>query len=582
MEYSIKQTIINFIRENKFEVAAYLFFTISYPLGEVVLPHYYGKIIDDLGGVEHADAGKGKSSKSGGESKGALVLNSMKTNGIIVVLLWIVIQIFSAASNKLDMYMVPKLQSYIRKNIVMNVLETYKENHKEMNVGELIARIVKLPVIIRDLDYQTKAFFIPTLWILISSVIYFFSIDVGLGSIALAGIAMFFTTIYSFTNTCMAASDDYDTSNSSLHNEIGDMFKNLMNIYAADTIEEELIRFEKLQEKMDKKYTDTIKCSSSFKKWFGIAYMILFVMINGFSLHLFSTGKIHIKQVTSILIVSLYLVSHLRSVSSEILDFVIDIGVVSSAQTFLNKLKSYNLSKGDKTMDDIDRQSGGAILFKGVNMSYGGGSGKEKAIFTDFNLEIKSKQKVAIVGKIGSGKSTLIHLLMKLKPYTGLITIDGQDLAECESTSIRQQITYVPQLPTLFNRSIYENIVYGTGDKYTKEDVAALLSKLQLGSVFGDHTLDSVIGEGAQLSGGQQRTIFLLRCLLRDNQIIVMDEPTTSLDNDSLAHIMRILQELMRNKTVIIITHDPSLLKYVDRVITLSKGKIVSDTLGKK
>lgn len=221
-------------------------------------------------------------------------------------------------------------------------------------------------------------------------------------------------------------------------------------------------------------------------------------------------------------------------------------------------------------------------------MSYGGGSGKEtqaretqsretqaKAVFTDFNLEIKSKQKVAIVGKIGSGKSTLIHLLMKLKPYTGLITIDGQDLAECECTSIRQQITYVPQLPTLFNRSIYENIVYGA--KKSKEEVLSLLEKLGLSSVFGDHTLDSVIGEGAQLSGGQQRTIFLLRCLLRDNQIIVMDEPTTSLDNDSLTHIMRILQELMRNKTVIIITHDPSLLKYVDRVITLSKGKIISD-----
>jgi len=159
--------------------------------------------------------------------------------------------------------------------------------------------------------------------------------------------------------------------------------------------------------------------------------------------------------------------------------------------------------------------------------------------------------------------------------------VDGKELDRCCCNSVRQQITYVPQLPTLFQRSIYENIIYGSNN-ISKQDVKNLIRKLDLDGVFGEHSLDTVVGkDGAQLSGGQQRTIFLLRCLLRDNKILILDEPTTSLDKHSKIHIMNILKELMKGKTVIMITHDEELLQYVDRVVTMHKGEIIDDNSSK-
>jgi len=526
----------------------------AFPLGEVVLPHYYGKIVDKI-------------SSNPSDLYGA-IQGDLK----MVVILWLAIQAFGTVSNRLDSYMIPKLQSYVRQNLVVNVLNSFKENYHDLDVGALISRVIKLPFVISDVAYLVKSYIVPTVWILLVASSYFFYIDAGLGLVSLFGMSMFVYTIYNFTNSCMFTSNDMDENSNDLHNEVGDVFKNLMNIYAANTVEQEVKRFEQYQETLDQKYTDTIKCSSTFKKWFSLSYLTLFVLINGYSLWLYSHKKVGLQEVTSTLIVSLYLVNHLKGLGSEIRDYVYDIGVLSSTQNYLNGLSKVVIKNGNEQLN-VNK---GNVSFSNIGMKYG-----NNVLFKNINLDIPAGQRLALVGKIGSGKTSLVQLLMKLKPHTGKIYVDGKELDRCCCNSVRQQITYVPQLPTLFQRSIYENIIYGSNN-ISKQDVKNLIRKLDLDGVFGEHSLDTVVGkDGAQLSGGQQRTIFLLRCLLRDNKILILDEPTTSLDKHSKIHIMNILKELMKGKTVIMITHDEELLQYVDRVVTMHKGEIIDDNSSK-
>ena len=134
---------------------------------------------------------------------------------------------------------------------------------------------------------------------------------------------------------------------------------------------------------------------------------------------------------------------------------------------------------------------------------------------------------------------------------------------------------YVPQHPIPFNRTLYENIAYGMKN-ISKDEVSKLLQRLGIDRLFEPLGLDSQVGKhGEKLSGGQKQVIFLLRCLLRKSNIVILDEPTSALDQYSKNYIFNILQQVIKNKTVLIITHDPDILKYVSRKIVFEGGKII-------
>ena len=218
----------------------------------------------------------------------------------------------------------------------------------------------------------------------------------------------------------------------------------------------------------------------------------------------------------------------------------------------------------------------GKIEFKKLYFKY---PSSNKYIFKNFNLTIDANKTTAIMGLIGSGKSTLIKILLKLNiKDSGDILIDTKDIENVSSNILRQQISYVPQVPKLFNRTVYENIIYG--NNASKNKVLGLIKKLGLNNMINklQNGIDTIAGKnGNNLSGGQRQTVYLLRVLLNNNKIIILDEPTSALDNDSREYIFNIIKELMKNKTIIIITHDNEILKFVNRVIYLKNGKLIKD-----
>lgn len=219
------------------------------------------------------------------------------------------------------------------------------------------------------------------------------------------------------------------------------------------------------------------------------------------------------------------------------------------------------------------------IEFRDVAFAYKGQ--KEGGSFlSQFNLDIKSNQRVGLVGPSGGGKTTITKLLLRfIDLQSGEITIDGQNISKISQKSLRDSIAYVPQEPLLFHRTLFENIAYGNDDA-TEADVLEA-AKLARADEFIDvlpNGYQTLVGErGIKLSGGQRQRIAIARALLKKSPILVLDEATSALDSESEKYIQEGLWELMKNKTALVIAHRLSTIKHLDRIIVLEDGKIVQD-----
>lgn len=228
---------------------------------------------------------------------------------------------------------------------------------------------------------------------------------------------------------------------------------------------------------------------------------------------------------------------------------------------------------------DIDKASeltvsNGIIEFKNINFSFG----ENKPVFNDLSFDIKAGEKVALIGHSGAGKSTLIKLLLRLHDLkSGQILIDGQDISKVKQSSLRHNISLVPQDPALFHRSLYENIRYGKRDATHEQVMEA--SKMAHCDIFikeFPNGYETMVGErGVKLSGGERQRVAIARALLKNAPILVLDEATSSLDSHSESLIQDALDTLMKGKTTIVIAHRLSTIKKMDRIIVLGKEGII-------
>ena len=217
----------------------------------------------------------------------------------------------------------------------------------------------------------------------------------------------------------------------------------------------------------------------------------------------------------------------------------------------------------------------GALEFKNVSFAY---QGKEELALNNISFSVPAGKTVALVGRSGSGKSTIANLVTRFYDIDqGEILLDGVNIQDYRLSNLRENCAVVSQQVHLFNDTIANNITYAAQDKYSREEIIAaakaayaleFIEKLPQG-------FDTVIGEnGASLSGGQRQRLAIARALLRNSPVLILDEATSALDTESERAIQSALDELKKDRTVIVIAHRLSTIENADEILVIDHGEI--------
>lgn len=217
----------------------------------------------------------------------------------------------------------------------------------------------------------------------------------------------------------------------------------------------------------------------------------------------------------------------------------------------------------------------GEVRFNNVSFCY---EDKEQAVLKNITFEIPQGKTVALVGRSGSGKSTIANLLTRFYDIEqGEILLDGVNIQEYKLANLREQCSIVSQQVHLFNDTIANNIAYAATDKYSREEIEAA-AKAACVMEFAEkmeNGLDTLIGEnGAGLSGGQRQRLAIARALLRNSPVLILDEATSALDNESERAIQKALEQVQKDRTVLVIAHRLSTIENADEIIVLEQGEI--------
>lgn len=532
--------IKNFLKDNKGFLAGYLLFMLAYPISSVYLPQYYGQILEEL-------------------------KNDQQLRLREAIFLIIVSNAMFVALDKCDAIFIPKLQAYIRTNVVQVIIRTYEDKYQEQELGNLMAKIIRLPLVVRDIARQIRNYIIPIGIILMLTVVRFARVHASLG-VFFAGILgitviAFIPTLKHALSIAMESNDDSDD----MHELIAELFDNILDIYGSNTYETEIKNLEKRQEESIQAYQKTFNYTNKLRTVFNLVNLAWVIIMLAYVYKLYKSNVITLGDMVSVVITCGYIMNELGGLVGEMPDFIFNLGIFMNANKYISTLDLTQYETRDINPEDYTNT--GSVKFDNVTIKYG----DKDPVIKNFNLTINSGERVAFMGKIGSGKSTLVKAMMKLlKISDGAIYVNGCDIANLEPSTVRSWIFYVGQTPAAFNRTFYENITYGTTG-VSRETVENLIAKYDLSKFFTGITMDTIVGrKGSFLSGGQRMVMFLLRILLNVNKkIIILDEPTSSLDEDTGKLIRNLIQTMTIGKTVIIVSHDPIMSTIVDRTIKL-------------
>ncbi len=305
--------------------------------------------------------------------------------------------------------------------------------------------------------------------------------------------------------------------------------------------------------------------------------MLLIITSCGVGLWLWTKGEIGVGGIAAVTAMALRLNGISHWVMWEMTSLFEQVGTVQDGVN--------TLSLPHKVLDAPDAKDlvveRGEVRFEAVDFAYGG----NRKVLDQFSLHIRPGEKVGLVGRSGSGKSTIVNLLLRFYDVeAGKILIDGKDIAKVTQNSLRANIGMVTQDTSLLHRSVRENILYGRPDA-TEADMVSAAQRAeadefiaQLTDPKGRHGYDAHVGErGVKLSGGQRQRIAIARVMLKDAPILLLDEATSALDSEVESAIQSSLYRLMEGKTVVAIAHRLSTIAAMDRLIVLDEGRIVEE-----
>jgi len=284
----------------------------------------------------------------------------------------------------------------------------------------------------------------------------------------------------------------------------------------------------------------------------------------------YASGRFTAGEFTAFMGALLMLIAPIKNLTS--LNADIQIGLAAAQSVFTLIDTPAQADKGQQTTG----RSKGNIAMHNVSLHY---DNTERLALNDINLTIAAGEKVALVGRSGGGKTTLVNLLPRFyELQQGVTMIDGVDVRTMPLSNLRAQFSLVSQDVVLFNDTIFNNIAYGALRGVNEAQVIDAAKAAHAWDFIQQlpHGLQSEIGDrGVRLSGGQRQRLAIARAILKDAPILLLDEATSALDTESEQHVQAALDNLMQNRTTIVIAHRLSTIENADRILVMEQGKIV-------
>lgn len=471
-----------------------------------------------------------------------------------------------------DMRYKPKLKNLIAHTLVDHVLDQdyrYFQNQFTGNIAAKISDVVNFtPDIVKTVmdNYISNMVSVLMGMYLLSRVHSWFAIALGVWALFFVIISV--TTLSRFSYL----SNNSAEAGAKIIATVVDVLGNVLNIKLFASKHYELQRLNH--------YMKNFYIVFKRRRWFlfklysaqAVSYQIYQAVCLFLLIYLYSEGKVSPGDFALILTLNLWIIDCMWDMSDRMRSLSEHWGAVDQAL----KLIYVPIEIKDIPNAPEIKVTQGEIVFENVSFQYEGAS----PLFTKKSVVIKPHERVGLVGYSGSGKSTFARLILRIYDLnSGRILIDGQDITQVTQTSLRKSIGIYPQDPSLFHRSIMANIRYGNR-KASDEEVIEVAKKVHADEFIraSEQGYETQVGErGMKLSGGQRQRVALARAILKNAPILIMDEATSQLDSETERIIQGSLDEIMHNKTAIVIAHRLSTLLHMDRILVFDKGSIVQE-----
>lgn len=515
----------------------------------IIQPLLWGKILDSL-------------FQKNMESAGINIIYSLILSILVNVISYFQSYIFASLNQNIIFD--------LKNDLYKNMLELPVKAYDDINSGELISRLHGDAAEVANAITGTLINTVEDVIRLISVGIAVFAISVKLALIVVITFPISFYIFNNYGKKIRAGNKELSQLNDKYYSESGQVIWGIREIKSLGIKKNKLDSFIQLSSRLNKKIVSVTFLNAKsqvFSNIINSVAQMIATLIGGISV---VNGTLDIK----------YFIAF-NSYSGQFSGSILNISRLNlKLQQVMNSLDrifslmdglSYNTEKfGNKIVEDIT----GNIKFENVYFSYDDDSN----ILDNVTINIQAKGKTAIVGSSGSGKSTIFNLILKFyDPCEGRILIDGTDINEIREEDLRKHISIVRQEPVLFNMSIKENLLLAYEDA-SQEEIESACKRAFIHDFIETlpEKYDSVIGEnGINLSGGQRQRIAIARALLKKSKIILFDEATSSLDNESQFFIKKAIDIIAEDCTVVIIAHRLSTIIEANVIYVIDKGKVV-------
>lgn len=482
-------------------------------------------------------------------------LNAILTYLRLIVLGWVLICTVNYIKTRIENIVFPEFLSFIKYRLFEILLFDDNINEKD-TTGEFI-KIADYAKNIKDLLIWITNTLIPIVLFSFFSVFYYLYKDPQTTLVVLGEIIINILVFRKYFPLLLDHAVEREQSYIRTIEKMSEKINNIFNIRITNTEKEILEECKQTeQEHVDIHIVNNKKIDNFITKYRVITYSITLIM---FIIVYIQSKKNKNYDPINILILRTYYISNFENLAGDVSYYL---SVYSSLKNLEDsfKFKPKNLDQQQLLLDGVKQ-----IQFKNFNLKFG-----DKQLITNFTFEINKGDKVGIKGKSGAGKSSLIKSMLGFYS-TDSIFINDIPVSVLGTKNICEKINYVNQSTRLFNKTIIDNILFGTNKD--KEHGLRLITKYGLLDNFGGNpeNLDGmVVNGGVNISLGMQKIIFLLRGVLKESDVYVFDEPLTSLDENTQNKVMDMINNELGKKTVIIITHHPKILRMVNKIIDLN------------